>query len=147
MLKNKVEVNMTTNKISVRQYISLKRIANLLNCAIDSSYGSSWYWCEWIKNKTVKPLKLDFMFDDDRVTVYRNIDYPLNVGGSIVLKDIESYTFGTEYILNLVKIKKGLSIMSKDFPRHYADFLNENEDAVTGDVFLQCCIFGKIIYG
>jgi hypothetical protein len=32
-------------------------------------------------------------------------------------------------------------------PRHFADVLNENDDAGTGDVFLQCCLFGEIIFG
>ena len=31
--------------------------------------------------------------------------------------------------------------------RHFKDFLYENEDAMTGDCFLQCCVFNEVIYG
>lgn len=41
----------------------------------------------------------------------------------------------------------GLSLMSRDYPNHFADFMAENEDAETADVFVQCCIFGNIVYG
>jgi hypothetical protein len=36
--------------------------------------------------------------------------------------------------------------MAVECPRHFADFLNEKADAVTGDAFLQCCLFGEVIY-
>ena len=49
--------------------------------------------------------------------------------------------------LDLNAIKKGLQIMAEKYPRHMGDFLNENDDADTGDVFLQCCLFGEAIYG
>jgi len=32
-------------------------------------------------------------------------------------------------------------------PRHFADAMEENHDAITGDVFLQILAFGEIIYG
>ena len=32
-------------------------------------------------------------------------------------------------------------------PRHLADFMSESDDASTGDVFLQLCIFGSVVYG
>jgi hypothetical protein len=37
--------------------------------------------------------------------------------------------------------------MVEKYPRHYADFKDGDEDASTGDVFLQCCIFGEVVYG
>jgi len=38
-------------------------------------------------------------------------------------------------------------VMAKKEPRHFADFLKEDYDETTGDVFLQCCLFGEVIYG
>lgn len=29
----------------------------------------------------------------------------------------------------------------------FAEILDDNADANTGDVFLQCCLFGDVIYG
>lgn len=51
------------------------------------------------------------------------------------------------HTFNLKKIKKGLTIMAKKEPKHFADFMSENSDEVTADVFLQCCLFGQVIYG
>lgn len=50
--------------------------------------------------------------------------------------------------LDHAALLKGLTVMAKDWPRHFGDALSEsNADATTGDVFLQCCLFGDIIFG
>lgn len=41
----------------------------------------------------------------------------------------------------------GLNKMAKEAPRHYADIVSENDDAITADVFLQYIVLGDIIYG
>ena len=51
------------------------------------------------------------------------------------------------YTLTREKLIAGLQVMASKYPRHFADVLNENDDAGTGDVFLQCCLFGEIIFG
>lgn len=48
--------------------------------------------------------------------------------------------------LDLIKIKSGLEIMAKDFPKDFADLVGEDYDNNTGDTFLQCCLFGNVIY-
>ena len=45
------------------------------------------------------------------------------------------------------KIKRGLTVMAKKERKHFVDFLNEDYDETTADVFLQCCLFGEVIYG
>lgn len=52
-----------------------------------------------------------------------------------------------EYTLDLEGIKRGLQVMADKFPKHFADFLSDNGDDITGDVFLQCALLGDIIYG
>jgi hypothetical protein len=42
---------------------------------------------------------------------------------------------------------KAMNVMAMNYPRHFADFLNEAADAITADAFLQCCLFGALIYG
>jgi hypothetical protein len=53
--------------------------------------------------------------------------------------------------LNLEDILTGIVTMSKlkkgEGGHHWPNFLNERDDAETGDVFLQCCVFGEIIFG
>ena len=49
--------------------------------------------------------------------------------------------------LNEEKIQEALDLMAEKYPRHYKDFVDENEDADTGDVFIQLFVFGEVIYG
>ena len=44
-------------------------------------------------------------------------------------------------------MKKGLDLMAGEHQRHWQDFINENDDADTADVFMQLCLFGEIVYG
>lgn len=86
-----------------------------------------------------------FGFRSDQNFIFRELDYPLNEGGSvgIVRKGLNSV--GRQ--LDLKSISEGLNVMATHCPRHFADFLNDAADAVTGDVFLQCCLFGQLICG
>lgn len=70
---------------------------------------------------------------------------PLVEGGRVILCDFEDDN--KKYVLDLAAIQRGVVIMSTKFKRHWNDFRNENDDAVTGDVFVQCCVFGDVIYG
>ena len=49
--------------------------------------------------------------------------------------------------LNDSNLQQGLAIMAEHYPHHFNNFIEENEDAITGDVFLQCVVFGEVIYG
>lgn len=44
-------------------------------------------------------------------------------------------------------VRKAMALFAKNSPRHFGDFLEENDDDITFDVFAQYCIFGKVIYG
>jgi hypothetical protein len=37
--------------------------------------------------------------------------------------------------------------MRDQYPRHFADLVGEDDDAITGDVWLQLAVFGEVIYG
>ncbi len=44
-------------------------------------------------------------------------------------------------------LRKGLSIMAQKEPKHFADMMVDNGDAITADIFLQCVALGEVIYG
>lgn len=67
-------------------------------------------------------------------------------GGSVTLMDVEGDT-GEPLTLDGQAIARGLQSMADKYPRHLHDLLTEDGDAETGDVFLQCCLFGEIVYG
>lgn len=54
---------------------------------------------------------------------------------------------GQKYQLNKDKLKAGLSVLAKKYSHHFCDILREFGDATTGDVLVQCALFGDIIYG
>ena len=49
--------------------------------------------------------------------------------------------------LNLEKIKEAIVLMRQNFNGHYCDWVKQNDDAATSDVFLQLCLFKDVIYG
>jgi hypothetical protein len=122
--------------------ISHRRIGYLLCSAFE---GGSNYWYEI--QEFIKPPGFHFQLDKDQV--FRHIDYPLNEGGALVIgikDDFEDETDET-WRLDTASLTKGLVTMAQKYPRHWGDFIQENDDAETADVFLQCCLFGEIVYG
>ena len=114
---------MTKLTIGIRHHITYESIKDLL----DSASRGSDYWCG---------NSLMYEKETERALASNNI--------GVLVEDIEA---GKSTSLNLQKIKKGLTIMAKKYPSHFADFIKEDYDNETGDVFLQCCLFGKVIYG
>ncbi len=51
------------------------------------------------------------------------------------------------YELSLDKLKTGLQVLAEKYPHHFANVINETGDATTGDVLVQCALFGEIVYG
>ena len=49
--------------------------------------------------------------------------------------------------LDLDAMRHGLHLMSVKYPNHFADVMDENDDADTGDVFLQLSLYGEIVFG
>jgi len=86
-----------------------------------------------------------FGFRSDPRFIFRELDYPLNDGGWLALVRKGLTSDGRR--LDLESIGDGLNVMAMNYPRHFADFLNEAADAITADAFLQCCLFGALIYG
>ncbi len=50
------------------------------------------------------------------------------------------------YELTLDKLKAGLQVLADKYPHHFKDIVDETGDATTGDVLVQCALFGEIVY-
>jgi hypothetical protein len=129
----------STMSFSTKHEVTLEQISNLLCSAFE---GGSNYW--YTIEKFIKPKELKFRTDEDQI--FRHLDYPLNEGGALIIGDMEDEDSEPKR-LDLQAIQKGLQIMAKKYPKQMMDFLNDNDDAETGDIFLQCCVFGDAIYG
>jgi hypothetical protein len=122
--------------------ISNHRAADLLVSALE---GGSNYWYQI--ESSVKPEAEARPWGAEEYTP-TYIAYPFSSGGAIIISDMEDED-GEEYTLNKKAIARGKKVMSTDerYSHYYADVLKENDDAETGDVFLQLCLFGEVIYG
>lgn len=132
-------------KITIEKEISLQSISDLLCCALE---GGSNYW--YLIEDKVKPKELTFRTDNE--VIFWHLDYPLNEGGELIFsvkdeEDFEDFKSIVPLNLNLYTIKEGLRVMQEKYPGHFSDFLDDNADSITGDVFLQCCLFGEVIFG
>jgi hypothetical protein len=136
-------MNNVVTEISVKVPITKQRISDLLCCAFEGG-SNYWYWID----KFIKPPKLEWQNDPEQV--FQHLYYPLNAGGALIISDKEddSPTKSKKtYRLDLESITKGLQVMADKYPWHFANMVSEDFDATTGDVFLQCCLFGEVIYG
>jgi len=126
--------------IPITLEIPTERVQDLLCNALEGGYSSSWFSIErylYPKGTTKESLNIEF----------QHIELPFK-RGTIIFKDISGEGDSKqEYALNFPAICMGLQIMADKEPKHFADFLAEDDDTTTGDIFLQCCLFKEVIYG
>lgn len=126
------------DNFTVNQFVPFRRVGDLLCSAFE---GGSNYWCHI--DEFHEPPKIAFRWDSKNL--YKHVDYPLNPGGYLLISDPEDGE-GDQHRLDLNSLQNGLRVMNAKYPEHWRDFMAEADDATTGDVFLQCCLFGEVIY-
>lgn len=72
---------------------------------------------------------------------------PFCVGSYTLVVERREGEHSKQHQLTWKKAERGLEIMAREYPRHFANVLSGEDDAETGDVFLQCCLFGEVVYG
>lgn len=133
----------TASKISVQATVNINEedLESLLISGIEQGIN---YWCADIKVNRPPGDASDFY--------HKYFKVPFVEGGSIcfflqdpddlnINQPEEGFRLDRQHILN------GLNLMAARAPRHFADILSENTDCITGDVFIQICLFGEIVYG
>ena len=121
---------------------------NLVNLLSVATYGNYWPVVRAYKSDAEAGLFEDCECREDKwakalmfgkgIVVYDNyeMDSELNEGEK-----------PTKHYLTMDNVQKGLELMRDEYPRHYADLMEEEDDAITGDVWLQLAVFGELIYG
>jgi hypothetical protein len=140
-----------TETFSVTVNVPVGVIANTLASAFE---GGANYWIAEIDPKAPPAAKLVRHFPGLGNGVYPHIDYPLSEGGRMLMKCSEDQPNPARkdgrWVLDRAAIAKGLGVMAAKYPRHFNNMIDEehgNADAETGDVFVQCCFFGEIVFG
>lgn len=124
-------------KVTIRKTyeIDQQRLEDLLTSALE---GGSNYWY-WIEKHNYPPG-----LDPGKVE-FPHIQLPF-LGGSLTITVPEDGD-GKKYTLNKEAMIRGIKTMAKKYPHAFDDFIEENDDAYTGDTYLQCCLFGEEVYG
>lgn len=138
-------------KFKVTQDITAEKIRGLL---CDAFEGGSNYW--YMIEEAVYPKGLSNADYGEGGKGQDGESYwhwaqllPTQEGGAVIIssKEGDEINGSKRWKLDKHAIQRGLDVMREKYPRHFGDFLAENDDADTGDVFLQCCLFGELIYG
>lgn len=132
--------------IPVTVAVTRSNVADQLCAAIEGGIG---YWCPRQEFKYTKPDSPVPVMDAGRedAKIWPCYDYPLQPGGAVTFKAEDGKGKKKTIVLNLDTITKGLQLMAQHSPRHFANLVNENGDATTGDVLVQYVAFGEIVYG
>jgi hypothetical protein len=120
-------------KVTVTTELTDERIKDVLTGAFE---GGSNYWYEILTY--VNPNKVEVQ--------YKHLDLPFVEGCGVLITDREDEDF-KPVLLNREAIEKGLDIMGEKYDWHLKAILEENDDAGTSDVLLQCALFGEIVFG
>ena len=129
------------SNIQISQTIDVDDFKNLLCGAwhychyflnVDCDPASSWFFhlypAKWKNNATIEEMVWAYLKDGHKLTAH----------------DVES---DEQFYLTWDKIVEGTKVFCQEFPGHWDDFKNENDDAITADVWMQCVCFGDVVYG
>lgn len=133
---------MAKHKFTVPVQLSYYRIACLLCSAWE---GGSNYWVE----SKGAPYKVILPHPRRENSERLTLSLPVKV--RVKESEDEGFKAGPWLTLNAAAIQRGLNVLGEGkedgAAKTLADILAEDDDANTGDCFLQFCLFGKLVYG
>lgn len=128
---NKSDVFKVDFKVSVDREL----VFGLLVSAFE---GGSNYWY-WIEESNIDELGVKY---------YPDVALHDNGWISICDKELVGESDVEYWKLDKKALSQGLEIMASDYPRRFAEaVIEQNYDAGDADIFLQLCLFGKLVYG
>lgn len=137
---------MTETKSLGDFFLSPKRQDKTRGLLCSAFEGGSNEWCLVVDYEYGSGVKAADFKKGGRFTDKREYWHPAQlipfVPGCAVIIAVDD----KRYRLDRDALIKGYEVMAGKYPCHYADVLTDHYDAITGDVFLQCCLFGEIVY-
>lgn len=103
----------------------------LADLVVTAFEGGSNYWCRTAVS--AKPTTGTDLW-------YASLEFYADPGWEIIITPGDNP-------LNQTTATEALLMMHDNYPRHYSDVVTDNMDADTADVFLQCAVFGDVVYG
>lgn len=124
-------------KVMVEHRLDEQLIKDLMSTAMESGIG---YWAKFEGYTLASGVKRgDFKYQHEMpFTEGCILEFTIREG---VDKDDGWYQ------LDRTAMEGGLQTMANKYPEHMKNLLNDSWDAETADVFVQCSLFGEIVYG
>lgn len=122
-------------------------ITDLIITFVESGDPVTQSWCasfkyDWsVAKLSSKPWNQGPWYAEDAVW-----DSPFSVIVEVI-EDESDPNNTTAYILNNAKLEQGLQIMAEKYPHMFKDIVQDNTDAATADLLMQCALFGEEVYG
>lgn len=130
--------------IVITHSVSFEKVSCLLACAFEQTRP----WGEICGY--VKPTFEESFFIEDEI--FPHCDYPLSEDGGVLYRVKDSQLLAEDLrfyddsvLLNKKVVRKGLALMATNFPRNMIRVMEDSYDAEDGDVFLQLCLFNKLV--
>jgi hypothetical protein len=127
-----------------------EHLTDLLSVA---TYGNAWPVVKAFKSDAEKGLFNDCECREDKwaegllhgkgIMVYDCYDENIDEDAD----DFTQFPESAKHHITIKNVKRGLELMRDQYPHHYADLVEEQDDLITGDVWLQLAVFGELIYG
>src|SRR5260370_789930 len=127
-------------KITVE--ISTKRIADLMVSAIEGNHMTR-AWCAGVslerRGSKTGDAAVAAMETGNEDPWYANQNLYDGSGFAIDISEQDEETGRvTSHLVTPADFVAGFTLMATKHGRHFGDFMGENEDGITADVFLQC---------
>lgn len=137
------ETAITFKTVTVQHNITLETARNLLVSAFE---GGSNYWMKLDKYICPPGTTLDDFKEGGKLSCpdwHPAYILPTIKDGAMGIVDSEK----VKHTLTREKLLNGFDVMAKKYPKHFQNIVDENDDAETADVLLQCALFGELVYG
>jgi len=132
--------------LNKKHFLTKQGLSDLLSVA---TYGNAWPVIKAFKSDAEKGLFNDCDCREDKWAKALLYGKGVMVTDCYELDDAETEDEmkAAKHHITLDDVKKGLELMRDLYPRHWADLVEEQDDLITGDVWLQLTVFGELIYG
>lgn len=125
--------------ITVPVQVSYQKIADTMCSAVEAG---SRYWCGG-EVTSLQRHDFKFWYADPGFWALSNFSARFTHDGSGSSEGDNNVTT----FIGPKDLKEGLILMARDYPHHFADMINDNGDANTGDVLLQCVVLKDVVFG
>lgn len=114
-----------------------QRITDMLCGAFE---GGSNYWItklDWTETSCIEDWDTKSWYDVLPKALGTNTHF------EFMVRDLD----GDWHDCDTKQLWAAVDVMSRKYYRHFRDMVAEQDDATTADVFIQCAIFGEVVYG